>query len=323
MAERSSTTPGVPGGERGRRRPRPRGAAPEKRPPSRGPRWALVGLAVALVVGAAAFAFISIRSPESGGPLATLNTQDIHSLAFSPVDPNVAFFGHHDGLLKTSDGGRTWQPLKSERNWDAMGLAVPSGAPDTLYVTGHDVFFRSSDGGLTWQPVRHNLPGTDIHGFAADPEDPQVLFAFVVGGGLFQTRNGGDVWQLVTDRLPQSTMALAVLPGEPRVLLAGTMDSGVLRSADGGANWSRITGFSARAATSFAVAPKTPGLVFAGSEAGLLRSADGGLTWTVRGMADPIMALALSPQDHRLLLAVDQKGRVFRSQDGGESWGGS
>ena len=32
---------------------------------------------------------------------------DFHTLALSANDPNLVFFGHHNGITRSTDGGRT------------------------------------------------------------------------------------------------------------------------------------------------------------------------------------------------------------------------
>lgn len=290
-----------------------------------------VPIIVAVVVGLFLIGGIAYFFLTGGGapaqaqaqPISTLSSSDFHSLVFSPEDPNTAYFGHHDGVMETHDGGRTWQPLVNRPNWDAMGMAFSKAAPLTLYAAGHDIFFKSSDGGQTWEPVKHNLPGTDIHGFAADPEDPMALYAFVVGAGLYRSNDRGGTWQAVAGRLPQSTHAIAVVGGSPKTMLAGNMESGLLRSTDGGATWGKVGGgLSGNMVMALAAGPRSPGLVYAGSEKGLFRSSDGGATWTGAGLDHQVMALAINPNNENILLAVDGKGRVYRSEDRGATWTG-
>lgn len=259
------------------------------------------------------------QTSSEARPISTLYTSDFHSLAFSPQDPDAVYFGHHNGLMISEDGGYTWQSWLNQRNWDAMGLAVSEGA---FYVAGHDIFFKSADW-KNWEPLRHNLPGTDIHGFAADPDNPQVLYAFVVGYGLYTSNDGGSVWQSAGAKLPQGIMALAVTAGTPKAIIAGDMQSGLLRSTDNGATWSKVAGgFAGKYATGVAAAPKTPGLLYAGSNQGLFRSNDAGATWLPLSLGVEAMGIAVSPTDGQIVLVVDAKGQVYRSEDGGASWGG-
>ena len=94
-----------------------------------GPGLAALVLVVLVLLAAGALAARSwTASRDAGGaasrePIAVLRTGDFHALAFSPDDPNVVFFGHHNGVMRSDDGGRTWRPLVERRNLDAMGGA--------------------------------------------------------------------------------------------------------------------------------------------------------------------------------------------------------
>lgn len=283
-------------------------------------RW-LALFVLVVVVGIAGYLFFSASpSGAEARPLSAWKPADYHSLAFSVGEPDTLLFGHHNGLLKSADGGKSWLPAKEERNWDAMSLAVPKGSAGTIYVAGHDIFYKTTDGGTTWQQVRHTLPGTDIHAFATDPDNPEILYAFVVGSGLFKSDNAGTNWQAL-GRLPNNTMALTALPGTPKVLLAGTMQNGLLRSDDGGRTWAEAAGgFNGRAVMALAGSFVTQGLVYAGSEAGLFRSVDGGLSWQRLPVDRQLSIIAISPTDDKRLIGLDRAGRVHQSTDGGSNW---
>lgn len=280
----------------------------------------LAGLGVIAVMAVALFGSRPGDAPVEAKPLSAWRPADYHALAFSPTDPNVLYFGHHNGLLKSEDGGRTWSPAKSERNWDAMSLSIPAADSKTVYVAGHDIFYKSTDGGATWEKVRHDLPGNDIHAFGVVPENPKALYAFVVGYGLFQSEDGGAIWRR-RGSPPPSTMALVVPPGGPNRLLAGSMGSGLVRSEDGGSSWvPAAAGFSGQSVMALAASATTPGLAYAGSERGLFKSIDGGATWQQLPQATPLSILAVSPQDDRRLAGIDSQGAVLRSDDGGQTW---
>src|SRR3990172_3532868 len=97
----------------------------KKRRQKTGPRWLMVtGFIVVLVAGL--WIVLSSRQSETDGarPIGRLTTNDFHSLAFSPIEPETVFFGHHDGLLVSHNGGKDWQPTTLS-NADAMALAIP------------------------------------------------------------------------------------------------------------------------------------------------------------------------------------------------------
>jgi len=284
-----------------------------------------VGFILALVaVVAVVFSLRGAR--QIGGAIATLQTADFHALAFSPDNPNEVFFGHHNGIMRSDDGGRTWTPLVERQNFDAMGLAVSRANGRQVYLAGHNVFQVSADGGASWQPVDHNLPGTDIHGFTMSPDDPNRLFAFVVGSGVFQSGDGGRTWQALAGQAPGDIMGLAAAGGTPETLYAGSMRFGVLRSTDGGQSWKPAMQ-SGNAASLFALAvdPTAHQTVYAGGEGGLYKSTDSGTSWSKLPFpADNVVALAISPAQPNVVLAISvqgQQGLVYRSEDGGQSWG--
>ena len=309
---------------------RSRGTAlPQRRAASRGvPRRTLgVGGALLVLVAAAVFVLARPGAGSAGGAIATLQTGDFHALAFSPTEADVVFFGHHNGLLRSTDGGRTWQPLVERRGFDAMALAVSRTDPGRLYLAGHDVFQVSTDGGATWRAVQHTLPGTDIHAFALSPDDPTRLFAFIVGHGVVRSSDGGRTWERLPGQLPPDVTALASAGGQPETLYVASAGSGLLRSTDGGATWLQPTGDGAyRTILALAVDPVARQTVYAGAEGGLYKSTDGGATWMALPYpGDNAVALAVSPSAPNVALAIsvsqDRQGLVYRSDDGGATWG--
>jgi len=161
-------------------------------PAKRKPIQIVAAVGALLVAGTlAAFFFWPRPASTPSGAIATLQTLDYHALALSPTDANVVFFGHHNGIMRSDDGGRTWRPLVDRSGFDAMNLAVSRTNPKQVYLAGHEVFQMSMDAGATWRPLDSDLPGLDIHAFAMDPDDPNRLTAFVVGRGTFQSTDGG------------------------------------------------------------------------------------------------------------------------------------
>jgi photosystem II stability/assembly factor-like uncharacterized protein len=257
----------------------------------------------------------------SGGSVARLDTDDVHALLFSPLDPNTVFFGHHDGLLVSVDQGGSWQTA-SLTGADAMSLAASPQNPQRIYAAGHEVFLRSDDGGQSWAPVAGDLQGADIHAFAASPEDANLVYAYVANVGLQMSRDGGTTWRPLAGDAGQVT-ALAAGPGGQ--LYAGTAMEGVFESTDGGQSWQRggLSSFGTQI-TALAL-DLDSGEVYAGAMMGTMpmlhrRVASGAWETVSFGGTNPILAIALSPHEQGLLLLADQSGRVYRSRDAGGTW---
>src|SRR5678815_2553350 len=80
-----------------------------------------------------------------------------------PGRPNLFYVGvNNGGVWKTTDAGRTWQPIFDGQSTGSIGaLAVAPSNPDILYVgSGEglqrpdlsvgDGIYKSTDGGKTW-----------------------------------------------------------------------------------------------------------------------------------------------------------------------------
>ena len=290
--------------------------------------WPVLLIAFLAVVVAVVTVGLALRGgrPASSGAIAALQTGDFHALAFSSDNPNIVFLGHHNGILRSQDGGRTWSSLVDQPNFDAMILAASRANGRQVYQAGHDMFQVSTDRGVTWQPLVHNLPGTDIHGFAISPDDPNRLYALVVDQGLFSSANGGRIWRSLTVEVPGDVLGLAAAGGDPETLYASSMRFGVLWSIDGGRSW-KPTPQSAGTGRVLALAvdPTAHQTIYAGGEDGLHKSMDRGATWKKLPFpGDNATALAISPLQPNVVLAISvqgQRGLVYRSEDGGQTWG--
>ena len=290
--------------------------------------WFAGALAVAVTAILGAFFWMQANSSEDSArydALSTLTTADFHSLTISPSDADVLLFGHHAGVLRSTDGGRTWAEtnLRSQGQ-DVMGMAFVSLDGGQLVGAGHDTFYRSADGGQTWDPVTPSLPSTDIHGLAASPGDVTTVYAFVVGHGLYRSRDGGESWERATQQqLPGDIHSMSA--GPDGTLYLASSSSGVLRSDDSGQTFIGVAGVTGPMVT--AASPSAAGVVYAGTQRELMYSADAGATWVQRELPAPGMPLVISvnPVDAMDVVVVvvgpQGAGEVYRSVDGGKTWG--
>lgn len=284
-------------------------------------RWVIV-MGFVLVLVAASWIVISNRQSQSSNvrSISRLTTSDFHSLAFSPTELETIFFGHHGGLLVSRNGGKDWQTT-TLTNTDAMALGVSPSNPQTMYAVGHNVFVKSNDGGNTWQPVPADLPGLDIHAFAVDPENADRVFAYVVSFGLFGSEDGGINWEALSITIPPSVHSLSV-GKDAQTLYAAAGGAGLWQSQDGGRTWAPVQNVPDNDAIAVAYVRANSRLYLTTLEpaAGLYYSNDGGQTWASAGLNGTFLAVAVSPLDPNHIIAVNDRGEVFASRDGGVSW---
>ena len=243
--------------------------------------------------------------------------EHVHSLA-TTADGGL-LLGLHGGLYRSDDGAR-WELLGLDGE-DAMVIAT-AGDGEPVFVAGHEVLSRSDDGGATFSPLTPpDLPGMDIHGFAQSPADPRVVYAFVVGHGLFGSRDAGETWEARAsiESIPRDVFGLAVAGSDSETVVMVGPESGVHRSEDGGRSFERVFEVPSGAV---AVDEQAPDVVWVLTAAGLARSDDAGGTWEISSTLDGVegQPVTLAADGEELWVVTEQPRALYRSDDTGGSW---
>ena len=177
----------------------------------------------------------------------------VYAVALAP-DGGALFVGTDVGLVRSYDGGETW-----ERVLDQMvrTLLLDPHHPGRLYVgTQPAAAWRSDNWGDSWQELQGlgtpderaewHLPGATpletvpvarVNTFAVEPLARGTLYAGVEIGGVWRSDDDGASWALRSAGLPSLGIhTLAPHPLEPETLFAAT-ETGIYRTIDGGLSW--------------------------------------------------------------------------------------
>ena len=233
------------------------------------------------------------------------------------------------GVWKTTDAGRTWNPIFDDQPTGSIGtIVVAPPDPNIIYVgsgeglhrpdlsTGAGVFV-STDAGRTWTHAglkdAQQIPRIDV-----DPRDANRLFVAALGHpygpseerGIFRSLDGGRTFEKVLYK-DENTGGndVDIDPSNPNIVYATMWEErqgpwenavwsgtggGIFKSTDGGTTWRQLTnGLPSVIQANLAISPANPQRIYA----------------TVAGTSDPGM--------------LDQNrgsGGYYRSDDGGESW---
>ncbi len=179
-----------------------------------------------------------------------------------------------------------------------------------------------------------------VNCIAADPTNPNKLFAGAATGGIWASADGGQTWASRTDNLPLiSVSSIAIDPQNPSVMYLATGDAdggatpsvGVYKSTDGGLSWS-ATGL-VFAMTDYyqiyrlTVHPSLPGKVFAATNNGIYITADSGATWQQihpQGQSNASYIswydVKFQPNNPSIVYTIGSGAQFYRSTDGGATW---
>ncbi|TQJ38133.1 BNR/Asp-box repeat protein [Arthrobacter sp. SLBN-112] len=170
------------------------------------------------------------------------------------------------GLIKSVDGGKTWEQLSRQGESDFHALATTRSG-----IAAYDGTLRISPDGKTWSDVAAGFVPAVL---AGTPEADTVLAT--TRDGLQRSTNGGKTWERVTTAPIIQFAAFAsgteVLGVEP--------DGTVHHSADAGNTWTRAGRIEGRvqAITAVKGAGDKPWMWAATTE-GLVVSTDAGMTF--------------------------------------------
>jgi photosystem II stability/assembly factor-like uncharacterized protein len=252
------------------------------------------------------------------------------SLAVDPSNPNVVYLGtERNGIVKTTDGGTTWERLRSGlRHWpphppgmgyypEVWDIAVSPHDPSLViaatldspgpvvgnYPSTQGGVYRSEDGGATWERSNCGLTNSRAVSVRFDPSDPDAVVLGIEGG-----------------EASSSGLAGQYFPGA------------LLRSEDRGHTWeptATLTGADHNGYWHLRARPDNTFITFAfnhqdmTANLGFLRSTDGGQNWTqfAPSLRDLLItAFDVSADGQTIYAGERDVQKLYRSLDGGVTW---
>ncbi len=146
--------------------------------------------------------------------------------------------GHDEVILRTRDGGETWDRVHYAPDNERPLLDVWFADADRgLAVGAYGSLLATSDGGESWEP-RTLREEDDFHlnHIAAAPGG--ALYIAAEAGHLYRSDDGGETWVVLTS--PYEGSFFGTLPLEDGSVLAFGLRGNLFSSADRGQTWTRI-----------------------------------------------------------------------------------
>jgi photosystem II stability/assembly factor-like uncharacterized protein len=310
------------------------GSTWEERGSVPGPTYQLLVTAADLLIVGDPGKCAPCRSGDGGRTWERRSAFGTGTLVPAPGDPRVFYWFWTEGILRSTDGARSFQDVSPAAPEGAIALAVaPSGA-DIVYALSsvlNGFLSRTLDGGASWTRLVPPSPGLTWSGPAVDPASASHLF--ILGGPadlsiprrLFESFDAGRSWTRHAGAVNATELRL---PGAGEGLeIEAFGRRGIFTSGDRGEHWVQSdAGVTADAELLLTGAGNGDLYVTVQDGGATWRSRDGGLTWERRGTVPGFQpfgyaSLGADPLDPEKLLAFGGDGYgLWWSDDGGRTW---
>jgi photosystem II stability/assembly factor-like uncharacterized protein len=197
-------------------------------------------------------------------------------MAVSEQDSDLVYSTDYGRVLRTADGGKSWQAVYSTRRDDGTfttrglenttnyGVHFDPFDPQRMFISYTDIGpFRSENGGQSWVPSKDGIPAkwrNTTYWMVFDPAVRGRMWAATSGqhdlpepktwrkkspgaweGGICVSEDGGKTWRPSNAGMPPAATTHILLdpnsPPESRVLYVAAMGHGVYKSTDAGKTW--------------------------------------------------------------------------------------
>ena len=145
----------------------------------------------------------------------------VHHIALTPSRPNLLFMQKHWDVMRSDDGGDSWQEVSGNLPTDfGFAIDVHAHEPETVYVVpiksdsehfpleGKLRVYRSRTGGNEWEPLTQGLPQSNCYvnvlrdAMAVDSLDKCGVYFGTTGGQVYVSADAGDSWNAIVHDLP-------------------------------------------------------------------------------------------------------------------------
>lgn len=190
------------------------------------------------------------------------------------ISGNGDFFNSrgYGGIYKSQNDGNTWTQILNDVGYVRSIANSPSGTLFASSAVAQFQIHRSTDNGLSWT-AQDTPDGLDIRGFHFVSESKGYGWASTA---IIETTDGGDTWQIVDIPFSGSVMDIYFLNADQWWILTNLA---VHKTSDGGETWEEFD--NPHLARAIAFKDETVGWAAGGSGSisKIFKTTDGGQSW--------------------------------------------
>jgi len=202
--------------------------------------------------------------------------------AVSFIDSQVGIaVGHDSVILRTTDGGDTWEIVYSAPEEEAPLFDVWfADADNGIAIGAYGSHYLTTDGGMTWN--FEPLGDTDWHLHEVARAENGKRYIAAEAGYVYRSDDDGETWVELSS--PYEGSYFGVLPLQDDVVLLFGLRGHLFRSEDAGENWEEIPTETVALLTN-GIRLSDGTVVVVGLGGTVLISADGGRTFSFHQQA--------------------------------------
>jgi len=184
----------------------------------------------------------------------------VKGLALFDDDPLFVFGAVEEGwLIRSKDGGKTWQNIKEGTEFDSHSVTIMPDNPVVIVSTSGTGVYRSSDGGDRFVESSNGLDRRYMAQLVVHPARPNVIYTAAAAvpppfwrrpegadSAFYRSENQGASWERLSGGLPEHFKAaprtIVGDPEDPDALFVGMTDGSIWMSGDGGQSFRQVLG---------------------------------------------------------------------------------
>lgn len=226
-------------------------------------------------------------------------------------------------ILKTNDGGETWENVGYNFKAQVYSFAMPSA---NVWYVGNSInqIYKTTDGGATFTKQTHPIVSTTTDFNDMSFVSVDTGYAVSSGGKIIKTVNGGATWTDANTPFGTSGVWSLYTPTASKVIAVGASAKAFM-TTDGGTTWTQMT--TGIPGTFFVTRfyNENFGLIggYNSPDPVLSKTTDGGATWTPVGIPTDqgIGSLwGIGFKDVLTFWVTDVNGVIAYTTDGGTTW---
>ncbi|MBN1993263.1 MAG: AAA-like domain-containing protein [Anaerolineae bacterium] len=292
------------------------------------------------------------KSSHGGdGPWGKLkvNASGVTAFVIDPHNPATFYASSWNAVLKSTDGGNTWEAYSSglsTANRSVDVITVHPENPNIIYGGIGETLIVSTDGGKNWSThadgYGNGLGVSRFYQIVVDPFNNDIIYVGGAAGEIYKSADAGRNFIRLGFNVGEGAFSLAAHPNQKDVYLAGinSYEAGIIKTENGvdfrSVSAGLIFGGADSAYSAITYAPSNPDIVYTGSgyednrvAKGIFKSTNGGESWQNisngwvinpnSGWPHYVKAIAVHPTNPDIVLAATGAG-LYRSADGGATW---